>query len=66
MTYSVSNLPIGMVFDPIGRNISGTPVSAGTFTVGYHAFNGTNTGSTTFDIIVRPISLIAPAMVNYG
>ena len=53
LTYSVSNLPPGIGFDPATRILSGTPTTAGSWTVTYTANDGRGSAtSTTFTLSV--------------
>ena len=57
LTYSVSTLPAGLVFDPATRTISGTPTAAtdGAVTVAYTATDEAGTAVVlTFSITVNP------------
>ncbi|NKJ21391.1 putative Ig domain-containing protein [Dyella sp. SG609] len=57
ISYSASNLPPGISFDPSSRIFSGTPTTAGTWTVTYTATSTANTvASTTFTITVGAAS----------
>ncbi|MBD9437279.1 putative Ig domain-containing protein [Pseudoxanthomonas sp. PXM03] len=65
MTYSATGLPPGLSFDPATRNITGTPTTAGTYTVTYYANDGIGgIGSTTFTITVNspPPANVAPVV----
>ena len=56
ITYSVSELPAGLAFDPETRMISGTPEAAGTTEVTYTATDGDGTTTEkTFSIVVNPM-----------
>jgi len=53
LTVSVSNLPPGMSFNPATRVLSGTPPTAGSWTVSYQAYDGRATTVTTFTLSVQ-------------
>lgn len=53
LTYSISWLPTGLVFDPLTNIISGTPTTSWVSTVTYTANNGTNASSVQFTITVN-------------
>ena len=54
-TYSVTNLPTGMTFNPSSRFVSGAPTQAGTYTVTYSVEDGDgDTNSATFTVVVSP------------
>lgn len=53
LTYSVSNLPPGLSFNASTRTISGTPTTAGTWTVVYSAYDGRVTTTTSFTMTVN-------------
>ncbi|MFZ5636354.1 MAG: putative Ig domain-containing protein [Pseudomonadota bacterium] len=57
LSYSVSNLPTGLSFNPGTLTISGTPTATGTWTVTYSANDGRGgTASTTFAFTINPPS----------
>jgi gliding motility-associated-like protein len=58
-TYTVTNLPAGLVFDPDTRQITGTPLVAGNYTVTVTATDGSGTAISTDYIIkvVNPLML---------
>ena len=66
LTYTVSGLPPGLSFNASTRVISGTPNTAGTYTVTYTANDGRGgVGSTSFVITVHAnIVPVAPAVSN--
>ena len=53
LTYSVSNLPAGLSFNASTRTISGTPTTAGTWTVAYAAYDGRVTTTASFTMTVN-------------
>jgi hypothetical protein len=53
LTLSVSNLPPGMSFNAATRVLSGTPTTAGSWTVSYQAYDGRATTVTTFTLTVQ-------------
>ncbi|GAA2051764.1 hypothetical protein GCM10009839_68640 [Catenulispora yoronensis] len=55
LTYSATGLPAGLSISSSGA-ITGTPTTAGTFSVTVTASSGTATGSTTFSWTVNPVS----------
>ena len=56
ITYSVSDLPAGMSFDPATRMLSGTPEAEGSTEVTYTATDGAGaTVTLTFSIMVNPM-----------
>ena len=56
ITYSVSDLPAGLTFDPATRMVSGTPEAEGTTEVSYTATDGAGaTVTLTFSITVNPM-----------
>ena len=56
ITYSVSDLPAGLSFDPATRMLSGTPEAEGTTEVTYTATDGAGeTVTLTFSITVNPM-----------
>jgi Bacterial Ig domain/MBG domain (YGX type)/Putative Ig domain len=65
LTFSATNLPPGVTFNPGTRTFSGTPTAAGTFTV---TVTATDSGapalgaSDTFDIVVAPAPLNVTAV----
>ncbi|NUR63128.1 MAG: hypothetical protein HOV87_31400 [Catenulispora sp.] len=54
LTYSASGLPAGLSISASGA-ITGTPTTAGTFSVTVTASSGTASGSTTFSWTVNPV-----------
>lgn len=66
LTYTVSGLPPGLSFNPGNRVVSGTPSTAGTYTVTYTANDGRGgVGSTSFVVTVYANSApVAPAVSN--
>ncbi|TCD12507.1 T9SS type B sorting domain-containing protein [Pedobacter frigidisoli] len=58
-TYVASNLPAGLNFDPITRELSGTPTQAGNYSIGITATDSQNrTASNTYAIkIIGVLSL---------
>jgi large repetitive protein len=65
LSYSVSNLPPGLFFDPGTRVVSGTPPTAGSWTVTYTANDG-NGGvtNTTFTLTVQANNAPTPPSVG--
>ncbi len=62
-TYTVTNLPPGLTFDPNTRVISGTPTTAGSYTVRVQVSDSSNPSQTTFrdvTVIISPATLILP------
>ena len=55
ITYSVSDLPAGLSFDPATRMISGTPEAEGSMDVTYTAMAGDESASLMFTITVNPM-----------
>ena len=56
LTYSLTSVPAGLMFDGATRVLSGTPTAAGTYAVTYTATNATGSqmASLDFTITVRP------------
>ena len=52
LTYRITGLPPGLVFDPVARTFSGTPDAAGSFTLTLTGTDGEFTASTTFTLQV--------------
>lgn len=65
-TYAAINLPPGLVFNEVTREITGTPTQVGTFIVPVTATDGNgNTVSQDYTIIVRdPLLLPAATLAN--
>ncbi|PQA58562.1 beta strand repeat-containing protein [Siphonobacter curvatus] len=62
-TFTVTNLPPGLTFDPITRVISGTPTTAGSYTVRVQVTDSSNPAQTTFrdvTVIIAPATLVLP------
>jgi len=66
LTYSASGLPAGLSFNTSTRVISGTPTTAGTYTVTVTANDGAGgTASSSFTLTVRANNLpVAPSVGN--
>lgn len=64
LAHSVSNLPPGLSFNAATREITGTPTTAGSWTVTYSANDGRlGTASTTFVFTIdNPASNLPPAL----
>jgi gliding motility-associated-like protein len=58
-TYTATNLPAGLTFNPTTREITGTPTTAGTFTVNVQVTDAANTTvATNYTIrVVEPLVL---------
>ena len=72
LTYEMPNLPMGLIFDPIERRISGTPTETGRYEVQYNAINTYNNiryiTYSTFDIriLVSETELAIPHFGEFG
>ncbi len=68
ITYSVSDLPAGLSFDPATRMISGTPDAAtdGTVAVTYTAMAGDESTSLMFTITINPMLDFADLGALFG
>ena len=68
-TYTLTGVPGGLTFTPNTRILSGTPSTAGTFTLTYtasHDSNPTSSAIATFTVIVNDgLALTASANQNY-
>lgn len=60
ITYTASNLPSGLSFDPQTQVISGSPTTAGVYNIGLSA---TNAGGTTNEILVLTVGT-APTITS--
>ena len=60
VTYSLTNPPTGMTFDPLTRELSGTPTAADTFSMTYKAEDDTGAVAT----LMIDIDVIAPAAAS--
>ena len=67
LTYTLTNVPGGLDFDPGTRMLSGTPDTAATTTLTYEVSDANNASTTaTFMVIVSDsLALTAPANQNY-
>ncbi len=61
---SVSNLPQGLMFDPMLKAIVGTPTATGTFSVGLSATNSVGTTMATLTLTVQPTPASGPVMIS--
>jgi Putative Ig domain len=65
LTYNITTIPPGLVFDGDTRTISGTPTVAGSWTVWYWAYDGIAWTSTTFTMVVEANTApVAPTVGN--
>ncbi|RYD91356.1 MAG: hypothetical protein EOP54_22555, partial [Sphingobacteriales bacterium] len=71
-TYSASGLPAGLTFDPVSREIMGTPSASGTFTIPIMVTDAegrtvtTNYTITVTDPLILPSSALASGTVGAG
>ena len=66
ITYSVSDLPAGLSFDPATRMISGTPEAEGSMDVTYTAMAGDESASLMFTITVNPMMEFGDLSMLFG
>ncbi len=67
VTFTLSNLPAGLVFNPYTSLISGQPVAAGVFQVPITATNSVGTISATLTIVSgAPLAIAAPPLAQSG
>ncbi|MFZ2752210.1 MAG: putative Ig domain-containing protein, partial [Lysobacteraceae bacterium] len=65
LTYNISTMPPGLVFDGETRTISGTPTTAGSWTIWYWANDGIAWTSTSFTMVVEANTApVAPTVGN--
>jgi VCBS repeat-containing protein len=67
LTYSVTGLPAGVVFDPVTRTFSGTPGSVGNFSLTLTASDGEFSVSTTFTLQVTapPVNTVPSGPIAF-
>ncbi len=61
---SVSNVPPGLMFDPVLKAIVGTPTATGTFSVGLSATNSVGTTTATLTLTVQPAPASGPVIIS--
>jgi len=65
ITYNASNLPTGLIFDPVTNQIIGTPTSPGVYNIPLSASNGSGTDNKTLILTVgAPPVITSPLTAN--
>ncbi|WP_185960400.1 Ig-like domain-containing protein [Pedobacter westerhofensis] len=66
-TYVAANVPPGLIFDPLTRQITGTPTQSGTFTISVTVTDAAGTSLTTpYTLTVNGTLALAPATLADG
>lgn len=66
ITYNMTNLPAGLIFDPTTQLISGSPTSAGTYNINLFATNAAGTANETLVLTVGTPPTITSALTAEG
>ena len=66
ITYSVTNLPEGLTFDPNTQQITGSPTTAGVYNIGLHATNMAGSDHKTLVLTVGQPPVITSALTASG
>ncbi|MET1055318.1 MAG: putative Ig domain-containing protein [Pedobacter sp.] len=66
-TYAAANVPPGLTFDPVTREITGTPAQSGTFTISVTVTDAAGSSVTTpYTLTVNGTLALAPATLPEG
>ncbi len=63
-SYAASGLPPGLILDPINGTVTGTPTTAGNYSVNVSATNAAGIGSAVWTVVINDTSTFQPAFYS--